>query len=53
MKFLKTFLFCRENCLEDDTTCIYNAAQALRTIQQLYGIIPRVFGKGQAAKQVN
>lgn len=42
----------RENYLEGDTTCIYNAAQALRTIQQLYGIIPRVFGKGQAAKQV-
>ncbi|KAI5642546.1 sec1 family domain-containing protein [Phthorimaea operculella] len=42
----------RENYLEGDPTCIYNAAQALRTIQQLYGIIPRVYGKGQAAKQV-
>ncbi|KAG7303577.1 hypothetical protein JYU34_012106 [Plutella xylostella] len=42
----------RENYLEGDPTCIYNAAQALRTIQQLYGIIPRVFGKGVAAKQV-
>ncbi|XP_049879104.1 vacuolar protein sorting-associated protein 33A [Pectinophora gossypiella] len=42
----------RENYLEGDPTCIYNSAQALRTIQQLYGIIPRVFGKGMAAKQV-
>ena len=42
----------RENYLEGDPTCVYNAAQALRTIQQLYGIIPRVFGKGNAAKQV-
>lgn len=43
----------RENYLEGDPTCLYNAAQALRTIQQLYGIIPRVYGKGQAAKQVS
>lgn len=42
----------RENYIEGDTSCIYNAAQALRTIQQFYGIVPRVFGKGQAAKQV-
>ncbi|XP_059050426.1 vacuolar protein sorting-associated protein 33A [Achroia grisella] len=42
----------RENNLEGDPTCVYNAAQALRTVQQLYGIIPRVFGKGFAAKQV-
>ncbi|VVC88809.1 vacuolar protein sorting-associated protein 33A [Leptidea sinapis] len=42
----------RENYLEGDPTCLYNAAQALRTIQQLYGIIPKVYGKGQAAKQV-
>ncbi|XP_041972042.1 vacuolar protein sorting-associated protein 33A [Aricia agestis] len=42
----------RENYLEGDPTCLYNAAQALRTIQQLYGIIPRVYGKGFAAKQV-
>ncbi|CAH0713728.1 unnamed protein product, partial [Brenthis ino] len=42
----------RENYLEGDPTCLYNAAQALRSIQQLYGIIPRVYGKGQVAKQV-
>ncbi|XP_039752536.1 vacuolar protein sorting-associated protein 33A [Pararge aegeria] len=42
----------REHYLEGDPTCLYNAAQALRTIQQLYGIIPRVYGKGNAAKQV-
>ncbi|CAH2093893.1 unnamed protein product [Euphydryas editha] len=42
----------RENYLEGDPTCLYNSAQALRTIQQLYGIIPRVYGKGNAAKQV-
>ncbi|CAG9559127.1 unnamed protein product [Danaus chrysippus] len=42
----------RENYLEGDPTCLYNAAQAIRTIQQLYGIIPRVYGKGEAAKQV-
>lgn len=45
-------IICRENYIEGDTSCIYNAAQALRTIQQFYGIVPRVFGKGQAAKQV-
>lgn len=39
--------------MEGDPTCLYNAAQALRTIQQLYGIIPRVYGKGNAAKQVS
>ncbi|XP_072934409.1 vacuolar protein sorting-associated protein 33A-like [Epargyreus clarus] len=42
----------RENYLEGDPTSLYNAARALRTIQQLYGIIPRVLGKGTAAKQV-
>ncbi|XP_013146836.1 PREDICTED: vacuolar protein sorting-associated protein 33A [Papilio polytes] len=42
----------KEFYLEGDPTCLYNAAQALRTIQHLYGIIPRVFGKGPAAKQV-
>ncbi|XP_047511245.1 vacuolar protein sorting-associated protein 33A isoform X1 [Pieris napi] len=42
----------RENYLEGDPTCLYNAAQALRTIQQVYGIVPHVYGKGQAAKQV-
>ncbi|XP_061722250.1 vacuolar protein sorting-associated protein 33A isoform X1 [Cydia pomonella] len=42
----------RENYLEGDPTCAYQSALALRTIQHLYGIIPRVFGKGVAAKQV-
>lgn len=42
----------RENYLEGDPTCAYKAALALRTIQHFYGIIPRVFGKGVAAKQV-
>lgn len=42
----------RENTLEGDPTCLYNTAQALKTIQKLYGVIPRVFGKGPAAKQV-
>lgn len=42
----------QEYYLENDPTCLYQAAQAIMTLQDLYGIIPRVSGKGQAAKHV-
>ncbi|PSN50584.1 Vacuolar protein sorting-associated protein 33A [Blattella germanica] len=42
----------KEYYLENDPTCLYQAAQAIMTLQSLFGVIPRVSGKGQAAKQV-
>lgn len=42
----------KEYYLENDPTCLYQAAQAIMTLQDLYGIIPRITGKGQAARQV-
>ncbi|KAJ9587643.1 hypothetical protein L9F63_018937, partial [Diploptera punctata] len=42
----------KEYYLESDPTCLYQAAQAIMTVQSLFGVIPRVSGKGQAAKQV-
>jgi len=38
--------------LENDPTCLYQAAQAIMTLQSLFGVIPRVSAKGPAAKQV-
>jgi hypothetical protein len=42
----------QEYYLENDPTCLYQAAQAIMTLQSLFGVIPRVSGKGPAAKQV-
>ncbi|XP_039288228.1 vacuolar protein sorting-associated protein 33A [Nilaparvata lugens] len=42
----------KEYHLENDTSCYYQAAQAIMTLQDLYGVIPRVSGKGDAAKLV-
>jgi hypothetical protein len=42
----------REYYLENDPTCLYQAAQAIMTLQSLFGVIPRVSAKGPAAKQV-
>jgi hypothetical protein len=44
--------FLQEYYLENDPTCLYQAAQAIMTLQSLFGVIPRVSGKGPAAKQV-
>lgn len=42
----------KEYYLENDPTCLYQAAQAIMTLQSLFGVIPRISGKGPAAKQV-
>jgi hypothetical protein len=41
----------RDLYLNNDTTSIFNLAHGLITLQQLYGIIPNVFVKGDKAKQ--
>lgn len=38
--------------IQNDPTTLYKIAQAIITLQKIYGPIPRVWGKGQAAKQV-
>lgn len=40
----------REYNLENDPTCLYQVAQAIMLIQNTYGPIQRVWGKGTAAK---
>lgn len=42
----------QELALENDPTCLYEVTKTLMTIQREYGIIPRVSGKGHAAKTV-
>jgi hypothetical protein len=42
----------REYTLENDPTYLYQTAQAIVFLQKLYGPIPRVWGKGAAARQV-
>lgn len=42
----------REYTLESDPTYLYQTAQAILFLQDIYGPIGRVWGKGQAAKQV-
>ncbi|XP_065831438.1 vacuolar protein sorting-associated protein 33A-like [Oscarella lobularis] len=42
----------RECYLEGDLTSMYYVARSLIFLQSLYGIIPRIYGKGQCARQV-
>lgn len=42
----------KEFYLEKDPTSLYQAAQAIMTLQELYGVIPKVTGKGAAASHV-
>ncbi|XP_071447108.1 vacuolar protein sorting-associated protein 33A-like isoform X2 [Hetaerina americana] len=42
----------KEYYLEGDPTCLFQAAQALGTLQALYGPFGKVSGKGAAAKHV-
>ncbi|XP_011311301.1 vacuolar protein sorting-associated protein 33A [Fopius arisanus] len=42
----------KEFFLENDPTCLYQVAQAIRRLQRLYGKIPRVTGRGPAANKV-
>ncbi|CAD6976215.1 unnamed protein product [Tilletia controversa] len=37
---------------DGDHACIYLAAQALMTVQHVYGLIPRILGKGDLAKRL-
>ena len=41
----------RDLYINNDTTPIFNLAHGLVTLQQLYGIIPNIFVKGDKAKQ--
>lgn len=42
----------REFTLQNDPTYLYQTAQAIWYLQNMYGPIPKVWGKGFAAKQV-
>ena len=42
----------REYHLEKDPTCLHALARAMMGLQSVYGIIPKVYGKGRAAKQL-
>lgn len=42
----------RDLHLGGDPTCLFLVAQALMTIQGVFGLIPNIYGKGAAAKQV-
>jgi hypothetical protein len=35
---------------DGDETALYNSAQALLTLQRLYGLFPRILGKGEYAE---
>ncbi|XP_076028832.1 vacuolar protein sorting-associated protein 33A-like [Oratosquilla oratoria] len=45
-------LIYKEYHLEEDSTSMYQIAGALMDIQKIYGLIPNIYGKGAAAKQV-
>lgn len=49
MELNETF---KEFFLENDPTCLYQVAQAIRRLQRLYGKITRVTGRGPAANKV-
>ncbi|KIO26419.1 hypothetical protein M407DRAFT_74508 [Tulasnella calospora MUT 4182] len=42
----------KEIFLDGDETAVYYAAQALLTLQQAYGLFPRIIGKGDGAKKL-
>ncbi|XP_023288032.1 vacuolar protein sorting-associated protein 33A [Orussus abietinus] len=42
----------KELNLEGDPTCLYQVAQAIQSLQRLYGKIPKVTGRGPAASKV-
>ncbi|KAG7165708.1 Vacuolar protein sorting-associated protein 33A-like 2, partial [Homarus americanus] len=42
----------RDLQLDSDPTSVFLVAQALMTIQGVFGLIPNIYGKGQSAKQV-
>ncbi|XP_046840595.1 vacuolar protein sorting-associated protein 33A-like [Xenia sp. Carnegie-2017] len=42
----------KECYLENDTSVLYHVTNSLMTIQALYGIIPKIYGKGELAKRI-
>ncbi|KZO91497.1 Sec1-like protein [Calocera viscosa TUFC12733] len=42
----------KEVFLDGDNTAIYYSAQALMTVQQAFGLFPRIIGKGDASKRL-
>ena len=42
----------REYHLDQDPTCLHSVARAILALQAVFGVIPNVYGKGKAAKQV-
>ncbi|KAG0729931.1 Vacuolar protein sorting-associated protein 33A [Chionoecetes opilio] len=42
----------RDLHLDSDPSCLFLVAQALMTLQGVFGLIPNIYGKGTAAKQV-
>ncbi|KZP25327.1 Sec1-like protein [Athelia psychrophila] len=42
----------KEIWMDGDETVIYNSAQALATLQKLYGMFPRIIGKGDYAAKL-
>ena len=38
--------------LDSDPTALYGVARGIMAIQSVYGVIPKVYGKGRAARQV-
>ncbi|XP_043266692.1 vacuolar protein sorting-associated protein 33A [Venturia canescens] len=49
MELTHTF---KEFYLENDPTCLYQVAQAIQSLQRLYGKISRITGRGPAANKV-
>ncbi|KAF9165591.1 hypothetical protein DFQ26_009723 [Actinomortierella ambigua] len=49
---LETDTTFRELYLEHDTTSIYYAAKALMRLQRIYGLFPRILGKGDYSKSL-
>ncbi|KZV82588.1 Sec1-like protein [Exidia glandulosa HHB12029] len=42
----------KEIWLDGDETAVYNSAQALLTLQKIYGLFPRIIGKGDHAAKL-
>jgi len=42
----------KEFHLENDPTCLYQAARAIQGLQRLYGKIPKITGRGPAASKI-
>ena len=38
--------------MDQDPTCLHGIARAMTGLQAVYGVIPNVYGKGKAAKQL-